>query len=247
MKQLLILISCIGLSFLAVGQDSTFDAGNKAYADGDFDLAIEKYHQIIGTDAMSANIFYNLGNAYFQKLELGKSIWAFEKAIKIQPDHSDARFNLSFANAKTVDEIDATGSPVQAWLKINLYRFGLNFWSTISIIMSILLAVVLYFFFTTQQAKIKNLTMSSGFVVLALLVISIVLASLQKSQLMKVDSGIIITEVSTVKTSPNSEAETAFELHDGSKVKILRRDNGWTEIDVNGNVGWIDKAELWEI
>ena len=45
----------------------------------------------------SADLAFNLGDAYFRKGALGPAIWSFERALALDPGDEDARYNLDKA------------------------------------------------------------------------------------------------------------------------------------------------------
>ena len=51
-----------------------WEAGNKAYIDGNYEKAIEEYNAIIDGGEYSMELYYNLANAYFKQGEMGKAI-----------------------------------------------------------------------------------------------------------------------------------------------------------------------------
>jgi hypothetical protein len=247
MRALLFLIAFSLFPIISHSQDSAFFAGNKAYAEKNYKEAILNYAKLIGADQMSANLYFNIGNAYYQTNQLSHAIWAYERALKIKPNHADAKFNLDFANQQVVDEIDREESAIGRWFKTQLLSFGINFWSVVSIIIAFALALFLFFYFTTKKQQVKGFSLSASFVGVFLLIISITFAQIQRNNLVTIDSGIISADVVIVKTSPNENASDAYELHEGSKVAILRKEGNWMEIDVNQNVGWISSKDILEI
>ena len=53
-------------------------------------------------------------------------------------------------------------------------------------------------------------------------------------------SGIIFTPTVTVKSSPAETSVDLFVIHEGTKVQITDKVEGWSEVRLaNGNVGWI--------
>ncbi len=240
----IIAILFIQMSF---GQDSTFVRGNNAYANGDFETALVEYNKIVGSEKLSSQLFYNLGNTYYRLDELGEAIWAYESALKIDPGNENTRFNLKFVNATTYDELDSSDSGIMKWLEINLFSFSLNFWSFVSIILSFILAFTLYFFFTTKKQKVKNTSLTVAFGSFFLVAASVIFAGINKSKIIHKTEAIIVTEAIEIRTSPSETAPEAFKLHEGTKVDLLRSNENWTEINVNGNTGWVQKQTLWEI
>lgn len=229
------------------GQDSNFVRGNEAYANSNYEEALVEYNKIAATEKMSAELYYNLGNTYFKLDELGKAIWAYEKSLKIDPGSKNTRFNLKFVNANTYDKIDSNESGVWSWLKINLFGFSINFWAYASMFFSFSLAIVLYFFFTTQNQKTKNTTLMLGFGLTFFMVTSVVLAYFNKTNVVDKTHAIIVVESVDIRTAPSETAPSGFKLHEGTKIELLRKNDSWTEVNVNGNTGWVPKESIWEI
>lgn len=228
-------------------QDSSFVRGNEAYANSDFETALSEYRKVVGSDYLSTELYYNLGNTYHKLDQFGEAIWAYEKALKIDPSNENAQFNLKFLNAKTYDDLDTEESGVVTWLKINLFSFSINFWAYLSILFAFILAIAFYFFFTTKKQKVKNRSLTLSFGSLSLMVIMIVLAYFNKANIVKRDSAIIISEFIEVRSSPSDTAPSSFKLHEGTKVDLLRSNEKWIEIGVNTNTGWVEKEAIWEI
>jgi tetratricopeptide (TPR) repeat protein len=234
-------------AILGYAVDNSYEKGNKAYEAGDYTAAIDEYNKLIGAEKMSSSLYYNLGNAYFQTQELGEAIWAYEKALKLNPKNENALFNLNFANKKTKDIIDPSGSEIKQWFISNLFSFGINFWAWLSIGSSFILAIFIYLFFTTKNKKIKNISLTLNFILLSIFFLTVIFSFYHKSILNKQTEGIIIEDLVFVKTSPLEDSPVAFELHEGTKVSYLRAQDGWVEINLNQNTGWIQKHESWGI
>ncbi|GIW45900.1 MAG: hypothetical protein KatS3mg077_3182 [Candidatus Binatia bacterium] len=80
--------------------DELFYRGNSAYADRDYAAAIAAYEGAIAQGVASANLFFNLGNAYFKAGHLGKAILNYERARWLAPRDADVLANLEFARAQ---------------------------------------------------------------------------------------------------------------------------------------------------
>ena len=98
----------------------------------------------------------------------------------------------------------------------------------------------LMYYFSYSTAR-KRLLFLSSFISLGLMVIVLFFA-FQNYSLEKNDNpAIIFSQESQIKTEPNLRSETAFLLHEGSKVQILEMyDNNWAKIKIaDGKTGWI--------
>lgn len=73
-----------------------FDEGNALYNQGNYTEAIEKYTSIINNGFESAELYYNLGNAYYKINDIANSIFYFEKSLLLDPNNNETKNNLSF-------------------------------------------------------------------------------------------------------------------------------------------------------
>ena len=115
---------------------------------GNYQQAIRDYEELLKNGA-SAEIYYNLGNAYYRTDNITKAVLNYERARLLSPGDEDINFNLQFARSKTIDKI----TPVSEMFFVTWYKALVNFTSVdnwaktgiISIIMALLL-VLLYLF-----------------------------------------------------------------------------------------------------
>jgi tetratricopeptide (TPR) repeat protein len=95
----LILLSAILGSFIAASAfaQTDFDKANQEYAQGHFKEAISGYEALVNAGQWSANLFYDLGNAYFRTGEFGRAILNYERALALERHHPEATANLQIA------------------------------------------------------------------------------------------------------------------------------------------------------
>ena len=133
-----LLAMLFSLTFAALAQttDSVFAKGNQSYMQGKYQQAMGEYLRIVKQGKVSSELYYNLGNSYFKINQNALAILYYEKALKLNPAHADARFNLRQANSKS-DSIsgwltDPSGSPflvtrgvspLQSLLLVPLWRY----------------------------------------------------------------------------------------------------------------------------
>jgi len=96
-------------SSLAEG-DSEFTKANQEYAQGHFAEAISGYEALVRAGQWNANLFYDLGNAYFRTGDFGRAILNYERALALERHHPEASANLQIAR----DEARALELP-QNW------------------------------------------------------------------------------------------------------------------------------------
>src|SRR5438477_10498091 len=82
-----------------------FDKANQEYAQGHFKEAIAGYETLVRSGPMRANLFYDLGNAYFRTGDFGHALLNYERALVLERHHPEATANLQIAR----DEARALG------------------------------------------------------------------------------------------------------------------------------------------
>src|SRR6266545_2174695 len=98
-RTLTILFSlAFGIASVAYAQpDADFLKANQEYAQGHFTEAISGYETLVRTGQWSANLFYDLGNAYFRTGDFGHAILNYERALALERHHPEATANLQIA------------------------------------------------------------------------------------------------------------------------------------------------------
>src|SRR6266702_4970448 len=95
---LLAFLFCVTLTSSALAQsDADFANANQDYAQGNFKEAISGYETLVRSGQWSANLFYDLGNAYFRTDDFGHAILNYERALALERHHPEATANLQIA------------------------------------------------------------------------------------------------------------------------------------------------------
>ena len=86
------------------------------YDQGQFEQAAARYESLHAAGVRSANLFFNLGNAWFKAGQTGRAILNYERARQIEPRDPDIRGNLDFVvkESRARDTVTTTGMTV--WL-----------------------------------------------------------------------------------------------------------------------------------
>lgn len=238
--------------FLMVGLSSKAQLSNadQLFEEGKYAEAIQLYEDAIASNSVSANTYYNLGNAYFRKGKIGLAIWGYESALKLDPDHEDALYNLEYVNAQTVDKIDVSRQGIGHWFAGILFNEHINFWAYGSLILALSFILVTYIYISRKWLKRSISGILTAFTFI-LFLFSLSLGIYRHHDLTSKDRGVVIVEQVDVKLSPMGDAKTTYVLGEGAQVDILKSDkmtanNGWMQIAVNGNQGWIEVGTIKE-
>ena len=79
------------------GED-LFAKANTEFAAGNFKAAIADYQAVVASGEWSANLFYDLGNAYFRHGDFGRAILNYDRALRLDRHHPEADANLRIAH-----------------------------------------------------------------------------------------------------------------------------------------------------
>lgn len=243
-KNIILLILFL-LSSLVNANDLLVSA-EKAYESKNYKKAIESYEQLLKEGYTSSHLYYNLGNAYYRNNQLGKAIYNYERAKKIDPNNADVKNNLAIAYSKTIDKIEVKENFFISAVKTNvLSTFSTSVWAWFTIGLSVLVFVFLYLFFAGPSTMVKRL---SFFVTVVLLVVLFVVYFLGKSAVnAKTENNFAVITSPQIKiyTEPSSTSSSKFNLHEGTRVKIIDMNADWILIKLeNGNEGWLKLADV---
>jgi tetratricopeptide (TPR) repeat protein len=218
-----------------------------AYINNNFAESIRLYeaqvseHRSINQE--SAQIYYNLGNAYFRDNQIAKAIVNYERALLLEPGDSDIRHNLRFAKTRIEDKIDSADNLfINKWIRSIQNLYSGNTWAIMGIVLFILLIVAIGLYMISTQIILRKVSFYSGIVLLSLVIITNVFAFNQKTKITNRSTAIIMSASVSIYTSPDAHSQELFRLHEGAKVKIKREEGRWIEIVIaNGSVGWLQK------
>jgi tetratricopeptide (TPR) repeat protein len=226
--------------------ESRYAAAGKAYEQKDYAAAITAYDSLLKDGYRSSDLFYNLGNAHYKAGNIGRAVLNYEKALKLSPDDDDIRYNLRIANLKVVDKIDAIPAVFyRRWLNTVSGWCSPDTWSWWLIAGCWLLAGTVFGFVVSGSSGRKKLFFLAGLLCL-LLVGFTALAGWESHRLSTQEHEAVVLAPSVyVKSAPDEKGNDLFILHEGTKVSLLDRVNGWQEIRLaNGSVGWVTDASL---
>lgn len=218
-----------------------FDEGNALYNQGNYTEAIEKYTSIINNGSESAELYYNLGNAYYKINDIANSIFYFEKSLLLDPNNNETKNNLSFSQNMTLDRIETVPvNQVSKFISKFTNLFDYNTWLLISIIFEFLSLIVFSLYLFNKNSDTKKRYFSIGSIFLFCFIIFLILGVNSKSEYENNNPAILFDSRISFKSEPNERSEELFLLNEGTKVNVLEKLNEWSLVELsNGSKGWI--------
>jgi tetratricopeptide (TPR) repeat protein len=235
-----ILLFCFVFGTKVFGND-LLQKAEKAYDTKKYKEAITNYEQLVKDGFKSYQLYFNLGNAYYRDKQLGKAIYNYELARKLNPNDEDVRINLGIAAAKTTDKIDSKENFFISAVKTNvLSSFNTEGWAWLSILSISILCIFIFMFVSSASILIKRISFTLIFISLIGLLSTYFLGySALKS---KYDNkfAIITVKETKIMNEPTSTATSKFNLHEGTKIRVVENNGDWVLIKLdNGNEGWV--------
>ena len=241
MKTIFQIIFISLFTLTAAAQDSLLVKANQHYTNQEYEKAIARYQEILNSDQESAEVYYNLGNAYYKNGQATKAIISYERAKLLAPNDEDIQFNLDLANQHVVDAIDPLPKVffIRWWHSL-ANKFSADGWAKISVGAFILILILAGLFAFTQTVAVKRLSFWFGIIIVAISIFSFNFAARQKNRMTSHNFAIITQPSVTVKSSPSESGTDLFLIHEGLKVEIKDSLGSWREIRLaDGNQGWL--------
>jgi hypothetical protein len=246
--------------------EAMFSAGNQSYESGDYAGALANYLELASRGVVNADLFYNLGNAYFESGEPGRAVLWYERALRADPRHEDARANLALVQSLLRDR--------QLVVKEGNFRAALLAWhhrttagesAVLASIFYLLVCVLAVLFVFRHEPRVDRflrrmsvvspgrlfglgpgpdvaLAMGVAFVVAGMFAGSFWV----KERTARAQSrAVIVSEEVSVFSAPSREATLQFKVHEGTAVSVRESRPGWIRVELPGDLGgWIDSGTL---
>ncbi len=249
MKGIVQVLIFLSIAFGFSQHEEAFQRGNSFYNQEKYQEAIDSYSSIIKAGHESTALYYNLANAHYKLSNIGPSIFYYEKALKLNPNDEDVQNNLVFAQKATIDAIDVIPEGfVSKTINKLTSIFNFDNWAWFSIICVIIFVILFMLYQTAQSSSKKRLFFIGSWTLLIIAMFGIFSAYRQFNFVDKNQFAIVFAQETTIKSEPNLRSEQVFELHEGTKVKVLETVNDWKKIKLSdGKIGWIPKTDIKEL
>lgn len=222
------------------------DAGT-SYDNGDYAGAAEKYRKLIEREAESPELYYNLGNSYFKSNSLGASIWAYRRALKLNPGMGQARVNLDYVRQFNIDKIEVKGVGFigDIWGVVAGLMSANGYLVMLSISWWLLGAVAAYIILKPNSAAWPQYLL----ILSILLVIFSVAASITRLRYDRFSRwGVLAVASAGIREGPGEGFERIEVGHEGLEFRILgQRERGFLIELENGLKGWVSLEAVLEI
>ena len=245
----LVLLALVMSTLPLATNAATKTSADQEYKRGNYPQAIADYKSLL-KKTPSAEVYYNLGNAYFRSDSIPQAILAYERAALINPGNSYIRFNLQFARGKTIDKV---AEPDEMFF-ISWFRSAANLatvdgWATMVLFSAALLGCCILLYFFSSRILVRKVGFGCAIAFAILFVLSNIFALYQKNALTSKEGAIIMAPAANLKKTPIRSGADEAVLHEGTRVDIADRSiKGWLGVKLaDGREGWIEENTVEEI
>lgn len=245
-RHLATVLFVIGLPMLSHADNKQLlQEAQDAYSKGEHQKALALYDSV-NTTYSSPALLFNIGNCWSKLGDTPHAILYYERALRLAPGAEDVQANLDLERSKVVDRMNALpaftlgsfwdrlqgGTDVDQWARRSL-------WACAFMAFAAIVGLLL------RQRVLKR----TLFTVAALsLVVTLMSAALGAYRVQEVESrsqAIIMSPSVEILGEPRFGATRLFVLHQGTKVGVLQKQNGWQEVRLaSGAVGWVPQESI---
>lgn len=223
-----------------------FQKGTEAYKAQDYSRALQLWEHCQQAGMQNADLYYNLGNAAFRTNKIGKAIWAYESALKLDPTNEDALANLKFAQNQTVDKVDRgeEENPVlkALWKMHHLFSLDTQLW--ILVVFAWISAAIYVALHWIRRTALRNLLFVKLFGI-GILASILVLDTAAKIYNQETETfGIVLTKTADIMSGPGESYQVLHELHEGTKVEVREIREGWANVNIGDDVNGFMPLEI---
>jgi tetratricopeptide (TPR) repeat protein len=232
----LTILFCLAFAIASVAyaqSDADFTKVNQEYAQGHFTEAISGYDALVRSGQWSANLFYDLGNAYFRTGDFGRAILNYERARALERHHPEATANLQITRdeARALELQQSRPERYLQFASVNQYCII----AAIAVWLAIFAVLILIF------ARRKSATL------IAMLIFCLLVCSVSAYAVYALERGsngyalaIVTGKDVQARLATADTANSVLALPPGSEIKILSTRGDWIYAALPNNLrGWI--------
>jgi tetratricopeptide (TPR) repeat protein len=219
------------ISAMRAEPSAQFAKANQEFAAGDFKAATADYEELVRGGKDSANLFYNLGNAYFRQKDLGRAILNYNRALALDPRHPEAQANLRIARDES-RALELTPGQSERWLVLaNANQYAIT--ATVAFWLGAF--ALANFIFNRRRATLALSILWMSIFALAMFAGYQLEHSKKGSRLAVVTATNVDARLATADT-----ANRVLTLPAGSEIQILSRRGDWIYAALPNNLrGWM--------
>ena len=216
-----------------------YNQGNRLYAEGSYQSAVESYHRALG-QGLHPDLLYNLGNAYFKTGQVGWAIISYRRAAYLAPRDRDISANLTYARNYRIDKVLSPPGPLEAGLNRTLHLLSEREASLLAGTAFLLAAVLLAFYIVFRKRYLLFMLLLPALGFLFCLAAQQAWAGQRGSR-----PAVVVVPEATALAGPGQDFKEILLLHDGTEVTVREARDQYLLVQLpGGSGGWVRKGTV---
>jgi tetratricopeptide (TPR) repeat protein len=213
--------------------DAEFARANQAFAQGHFKQAISGYEALVQKRDWSANLFYDLGNAYFRTRDFGRAILNYERALALDPHHPEATANVQIARDEA-RSLEMQSSRLERYLHFATAN-------QLSIVAAVTFWIAIFLLTALPFRRRRSAAIMTLLIAMLLVFAGALFATWQLERGSEGRALAVVTDNNVqARLATADTANAILALPPGSEVNILSTRGDWTYAALPNNLrGWI--------
>ena len=206
-----------------------------------YEKAILNYEKIISDGGIkNSKLYFNLGNAYFLKEDIGRAILNYRRAERLDKTDTNIQKNLAFARSRRIDTVDVK---TEERIMETLFFWHYDFSIKIKFLVTCICFAIICISATVMLWRGKSAPWVATAVICGLLTVSFLASVILESRSRANTICGVITDQQVVARQgdgPNYPESFKDPLHTGTEFDLLERRSGWFHIKLSDDSdGWI--------
>ena len=232
--------------FASGNYNAQWQKGTAFYAQKQYDSAAYYFEHIAAMKPQNSEVYYNLGNTYYRLNKIALSVLNYERALRINPDHKEAKENLILAQGRISNQIHAAGDIffITWWQSIT--RAGkATMWSILAFVAFTLIIVsMLMRRFMKNGSRIPvQLPGIFTFICICLLLLAFFAA---KNSILHTGAVVMVGDAPLMNNEQKGKPLAL--IPEGTTVKIKAERGNWVEVVLpDSRSGWLQLSAIEKI
>ncbi|NNE36508.1 MAG: tetratricopeptide repeat protein [Rhodothermales bacterium] len=221
-----------------------FDEGNEHYANGAYQNAVAAYEMALESGFASAELYYNLGNAYYRLDELGNAMLNYKRSERLAPGRTALQHSLNLTNSRLTDKFSRLPDPF--WIKLSESVYSRKMILPLTLFGLLLYVIGVGLVGYRMWSSDTNAWIRRAYTIAIVVGIPLLIGGLTESYRLSHDvSGVVVVDQTELRDGPSEEEPTALQVHEGLVVRIDREEPDWTRVILpNGISGWVSAETI---
>jgi len=235
----------------SAGIHESWELGVMAYEQGEYEKALESWQALADRGLEHPDLFFNMGNAYYQMEQKGRAAWMYERALSRDARHADARRNLALVRNEHAAQGDqSTSSFLMLPFAYVAQLLTLGEWAALCAAAWWLTAIGFALALASNRPRLHAASRAVAIVAAIGLAVSLLFFLPQLHHARTRSHGIVLEPGAIVRAGPSEREPEYFEAVEGERMEItLTPVRGWVRVKrpADGRVGFLPENVIGQV